>query len=127
MTGDALADGCALSIRDAFADYHARFAQVTRRARTHFEQRDWAAARADAVARIALYDRCVQEISQALDGHLGARAQDRGLWSAIRDRYAALVAPLLDQELYKTFFNSAASSRGAPSFTSSQRWSATSA
>jgi isocitrate dehydrogenase kinase/phosphatase len=101
----SLADGCALAIRDAFADYHARFAQVTRRARTHFEQRDWAAARADAVARIALYDRCVQEISQALERHLGERAQDRALWSGIRDRYAALVAPLLDQELYKTFFN----------------------
>jgi isocitrate dehydrogenase kinase/phosphatase len=105
MTVDTLADGCALAIRDAFADYHARFAQITRRARTHFETRDWAAARADAVARIALYDRCVQEISQALDGHLGTRAQDRALWNGIRDRYAALVAPLLDQELYKTFFN----------------------
>jgi len=105
MRSDALADGCALAIRDAFADYHARFAQITRRARTHFEQRDWPAARADAVARIALYDRCVQEISRALEGHLGARAQERRLWSGIRDRYAALVAPLLDQELYKTFFN----------------------
>ncbi|MEO8159820.1 MAG: bifunctional isocitrate dehydrogenase kinase/phosphatase [Arenimonas sp.] len=105
LATDALADGCALAIRDAFADYHARFAQITRRARGHFEQRDWPAARADAVARIALYDRCVQEISQALEGHLGARAQERGLWSGIRDRYAALVAPLLDQELYKTFFN----------------------
>ena len=64
----SLANGCALAIRDAFADYHARFAQITRRARTHFEARDWGAARADAVARIALYDRCVQEISQALEG-----------------------------------------------------------
>ena len=105
IAADALADGCALAIRDAFADYHARFAQITRRARRHFEQRDWPAQRADAVARIALYDRCVQEISQALEGHLGDRAQERALWSAIRDRYARLVAPLLDQELYKTFFN----------------------
>jgi isocitrate dehydrogenase kinase/phosphatase len=102
---DPLAEGCALALRDAFADYHARFAQITRRARSHFEARDWAGARTDAVARIALYDRCVQEISQALAGHLGNRAQDRALWSGIRDRYAALVAPLLDQELYKTFFN----------------------
>ena len=39
MTNDALADGCALAIRDAFADYHARFAQLTRRARGHFEMR----------------------------------------------------------------------------------------
>jgi isocitrate dehydrogenase kinase/phosphatase len=99
------APACALAIRDAFADYHRRFAEITRRARRHFETRDWNAARADAVARIELYDRCVLEISEALAGHLGDQAQHRGLWTAVRDHYARLVAPLLDQELYKTFFN----------------------
>ncbi len=99
------AEGCALAIRDAFAGYNRRFGEITRRARVHFEARDWNAARVDAVARIELYDRCVREISIALDGHLGEQAQHRGLWRAIRDRYAALIAPQLDQELYKTFFN----------------------
>jgi isocitrate dehydrogenase kinase/phosphatase len=99
------AEGCALAIRDAFSDYHRRFGEITRRARPHFESRDWSAARSDAVARIELYDRCVREISLALEGHLGEQAQDRGLWAAVRKRYAALIAPQLDQELYKTFFN----------------------
>lgn len=99
------AEGCALAIRDAFADYNRRFGEITRRARGHFEARDWTAARADAVARIELYDRCVREITLALEGHLGGQAQDRQLWTAVRDRYAALIAPQLDQELYKTFFN----------------------
>ena len=99
------APACALAIRDAFADYNRRFGDITRRARRHFESNDWNAARADAVARIELYDRCVHEISEALAGHLGDQAQDRGLWTAVRDRYAQLIAPLLDQELYKTFFN----------------------
>ena len=36
----ALAQACALAIRDAFADYHQRFAEVTRRARGHFERRE---------------------------------------------------------------------------------------
>ena len=101
----SLAEACALAIRDAFADYHRRFAEITRRAKGHFERRDWAAARADAVARIELYDRCVLEITRALAAHLGDHAGERALWTRVRDRYAALIAPLLDQELYKTFFN----------------------
>ena len=99
------AKACALAIRDAFADYDRRFGEITRRARGHFESRDWHAARADAVARIELYDRCIREITHALEAHLADQAQDRLLWNAVRDHYAKLIAPLLDQELYKTFFN----------------------
>ena len=104
-TPDPIAEGCALAIRDAFADYNGRFGEITRRARSHFENRDWGASRSDAVARIELYDRCIREISTALEVHLRDHAQDRRLWSAVRDRYSGLIAPLLDQELYKTFFN----------------------
>ena len=96
---------CALAIREAFADYNQRFGDITRRARAHFEDRDWPAARQDAVARIELYDRCVLQITLALEGHLGEQAGDRSLWSTVRDHYARLIAELLDQELYKTFFN----------------------
>jgi isocitrate dehydrogenase kinase/phosphatase len=103
--GSTQADGCALAIRDAFADYNNRFAEITRRAPRHFAARDWPAARADAVARIELYDRCIREITLALQAHLGDRSQDRQLWTAVRDRYSTLIAPMLDQELFKTFFN----------------------
>ena len=64
------ADACATLIRDAFADYHARFADVTRRARRRFESRDWAAARIDAVERIELYDQCVGECMLRLEASL---------------------------------------------------------
>src|SRR6185369_692001 len=100
-----LAHACAAAIRDAFADYDTRFDAITHRAKTRFEQRDWAGAREDAVARIELYDQCVAEISMALENRLGNRAQDRQLWSSIRDHYGELISPLLDQELNKTFFN----------------------
>ena len=43
------AHAIATCIRDGFLDYHARFAAITRRARQRFEQRDWMAARDDAV------------------------------------------------------------------------------
>ena len=92
-------------IRDAFADYDSRFDAITRRAKQRFEQQDWLTAREDAVERIELYDRCVSEISLTLERELAASAADRDVWSAVRDDYAVLIADLLDQELYKTFFN----------------------
>ena len=104
---DTLAEAVAVAgqIRDAFADYHARFAAITRRAQGRFERGDWNGAREDAVERIALYDRCVGEAGQALETRLGQRAHERALWSRVREAYADTVAPLLDGELYKTFFN----------------------
>ena len=92
-------------IRDAFADYHARFAEITRRAKLRFETRDWTAARSDAVERIELYDLCVSECMLRLEASLQHRAHDRVLWSAIRDDYNQLIAGLIDRELYKTFYN----------------------
>lgn len=101
----SLAEQASTLIRDGFADYHARFAAITRRARRRFEERDWAAARSDAVERIELYDRCIRETTERLAALLGPHRTDRDLWRAIRNGYAALVADLIDQELYKTFFN----------------------
>ena len=71
-------------IRDAFADYHARFADITRRAKLRFETRDWAAARDDAVQRIELYDQCIAECMLRLEATLQQHAHDRALWSDIR-------------------------------------------
>jgi isocitrate dehydrogenase kinase/phosphatase len=100
-----LADACATDLRDAFADYNARFRSITQRAKRRFERREWTAARLDAIERIELYDVCVAETSRRLESELGGRVGDRGLWSLVRDRYAALIAPMVDQELNKTFFN----------------------
>jgi isocitrate dehydrogenase kinase/phosphatase len=99
------ADTAARAIVEAFADYHARFAAITRRARGRFERRDWAGARLDAVERIELYDRCVAETDARLRAGLGAAAEERAPWTRIKQAYARQVAGLLDQELNKTFFN----------------------
>jgi isocitrate dehydrogenase kinase/phosphatase len=100
-----LADTCATEIRDGFADYNERFGIITRRAKQRFETRDFAAARVDAVERIELYDVCVRKTTSRLEQMLGARLGDHALWQTIRQRFAALIAPLLDQELNKTFYN----------------------
>ena len=99
------ADIYATIIRDAFEDYHARFADISRRAKRRFETRDWAAARIDAVERIELYDQCIAECMLRLEATLQQQAHDRALWSDIRANYARLIEPLIDGELYKTFYN----------------------
>lgn len=102
---DIAAASIATLIRDAFEDYHARFADITRRAKLRFETMDWAGARIDAVERIELYDECIAECALRLQAALLGRAHDHGLWSAVRDAYAQFIAELIDRELYKTFYN----------------------
>jgi len=92
-------------VLDAFLDYNERFADITRRAKRHFEQRDWHAAQLDAVARIDLYNVCVDETLERLERLLDDRVRSRPLWASIRREYAAQIEPLIDKELTKTFFN----------------------
>jgi isocitrate dehydrogenase kinase/phosphatase len=99
------ADTIARLIHDAFADYHARFADITRLAKQRFETRDWASARVDAVERIELYDQCIAECALRLQSALLGQAHDRALWSQVRDCYEQLIGELIDRELYKTFYN----------------------
>lgn len=91
---------------DAFSDYHARFADITRRARRRFERRDWPGSSRDARQRIDLYDICIRETQGRLDGLLDDRARSRTVWAAMRNAYETQIAGLPDREFYKTWFNS---------------------
>ena len=93
-------------ILDAFLDYNARFSDITRRAQRWFERRNWKQAQIDLVWRMDLYDECLVETLARLELLLDDRVRSRALWAAMRDEYETLVAPLLDRELFKTFFNS---------------------
>lgn len=104
----APAERLATVIRQGFEDYHARFAQITRRARVRFEQRDWAGARADAVERIELYDECIAECMARLSAEAGVQLHDRALWRDVRRLFAAQIEGQIDGELYKTFYNTLA-------------------
>lgn len=105
MTETALATQAASLIHAGFEDYHARFRAVTQRAQRRFETRDWSGANADAVERIELYEFCAQRMTAALERELGESLRDRGLWRQIHAAYSTIIASLLDQELYKTWYN----------------------
>ena len=106
LLADAQARAAAALLVDAFADYNARFADITRRARRRFERRGWRQAEVDARARIDLYGICIRETQGRLDMLLDDRLRSRALWIAMRQAYEQQVATLPDRELYKTWFNS---------------------
>ncbi|HKF98296.1 MAG TPA: isocitrate dehydrogenase kinase/phosphatase AceK regulatory subunit, partial [Steroidobacteraceae bacterium] len=100
------AHDCARQIVDAFARYNAEFRAITRRAPQRFDARDWKASQRDAVERIELYDRYVNQTIAALRLALGARAIDRSLWQELRSEFDAQISALSDPEFTKTFFSS---------------------
>ncbi|MGZ4152029.1 MAG: isocitrate dehydrogenase kinase/phosphatase AceK regulatory subunit, partial [Actinomycetota bacterium] len=55
LTASRLANDAAPAIADAFAEHQRRFLEITRRARSRFDARDWRAVVDDAVERLDLY------------------------------------------------------------------------
>ena len=109
MPPDATADwpdrGAAVLL-SAFETYRERFGGITARARRHFERQDWSAVARDSMRRLDVYGECVGEAMSRLRARLGALADDRPTWSAMRDAFAARLAGRGDAELAETFYNS---------------------
>ena len=97
---------CAQQIVEAFARYNAEFRAITRRAPLRFDQRDARASQHDAVERIELYDRFVNQTVTELREALGERSLERSLWREIHDEFARRIGDLPDPEFTKTFFSS---------------------
>ncbi len=103
---DELVQDCAQTLVGIFADYNTEFRAITRRARQRFELRDWRGSQRDAVERIELYDKYVENTVATMRKRLGDDGQERSLWSSIKRRFAELIDPLPDAEFAKTFFSS---------------------
>src|ERR1043166_3298493 len=106
LTDSRLANVGAQAICDAFDAYHAQFKTITRRARTHFERRDWHAMQRDAAARLDLYAEVIGRIVAEIRELLGERDHDKLVWASIKAVYSGLIAARDDWELAETFFNS---------------------
>ena len=100
------ASDCARQIAAAFARYNAEFRAITSRAPSRFDERDWRGSQRDAVERIELYDRCVNQTIAEVREALGAQALDRELWRQIHSEFVAQISDLPVPEFTKTFFSS---------------------
>ena len=96
----------AAGIHAGFIKYNDSYRRITRRARSRFENRDWAGARNDLSIRIELYDKLVSRTQSAQRKLLGQRSNDLDIWRDIRNVYWSRVEDIPDGEFSKTFFNS---------------------
>jgi isocitrate dehydrogenase kinase/phosphatase len=93
------------SIHAAYDEYERGFEEVTRRARSRFERRDWSGAQADATERLALYKTHVDAAVSDVHDILEDGVMERTVWAAMRSEHA-LRGNRPDVELAETFFNS---------------------
>lgn len=96
----------ASSIYAAFHRYSEEFLSITRRARTRFECREWGGAQADAVERLTLYGRTVDDVVNAVKGVLAGDLRNRSAWRQMKQWYAQFTSDRADAEIAWTFFSS---------------------
>jgi isocitrate dehydrogenase kinase/phosphatase len=102
----SLAHEAAHAIQAAFLAYHARFTQVTRRAKARFEAREWREAQGDAVERLTLYREIVNETVAAITALVGSNIRNAFFWHEIKAVHGKLTEGRQDTSLARTFFNS---------------------
>lgn len=101
-----LAEQAAQAIRAAFDKYQQEFREITCRAKSRFEKRDWHGAQKDAVERLDLYKKVIQQIVGHEGEILGAQVKNPALWTKMKAEYSRSIASYADFELAETFFNS---------------------
>ncbi len=106
LTESRLANLGANAALRAFDRYCDRFAQITHRAPTRFEQRDWHGMQRDSVERLDLYRDVVDHLTAEVQELLGDRVEDKLVWVAIKAVYSGLIADRNDWDVAETFFNS---------------------
>jgi len=98
--------GAVTAIHAAYEKYASGFEEITRRAPSRFEQRDWSGAQADATERLALYKTHVDSAVAEVHGRLADGVMERTCWAAMKSEHARQTAGRPDAELTETFFNS---------------------
>jgi isocitrate dehydrogenase kinase/phosphatase len=93
-------------IRTGFDEHQRRFREITRRAPSRQEGRDWQGMQRDAVERLDLYEQQVSQGVRAVEAALGEQFHRKECWAQMKDLYADLVSGRVDAELAETFFNS---------------------
>jgi isocitrate dehydrogenase kinase/phosphatase len=94
------------SIHAAYEKYARGFEEITRRAQSRFERRDWSGAQTDGTERLTLYkthlDAAVADVHDILEDGV----MERTVWAAMKAEHARHATGRPDAELAETFFNS---------------------
>ncbi len=106
LTDSRLANFGANAIHQVFHVYQNRFAAITRRAKSRFENRDWSGMASDATERLDLYGKVVEQILAEIRQLLDQRVHDKLIWASMKAVYSGLIATRDNWELAETFFNS---------------------
>jgi isocitrate dehydrogenase kinase/phosphatase len=106
LTDSRLAARCAETAQQAFFEYQIRFNAITWRARDRFLARDWAGSFDDASERLHFYNDVLDDLTSRIRELMGARLQERSIWTGIKAVYSSLIARSPAWEVAETFFNS---------------------
>ncbi len=93
-------------IRQGFGVYREKFMEITRRAKSRFERRNWHGIQYDSRERLELYKKVVKETLAELKLALNDDINERHAWKQLKPAYYVLVKTRLDSELAETFYNS---------------------
>ncbi len=104
--GHAKPSACAELIGEAFASYHDRYHEITRRAKGRFEQCDWHGLHNDGVERLELYREVVASTVSSLEPQVREHFGDSHFWGEVKSDYSRCILGRKDYELAETFFNS---------------------
>ncbi|MBP67603.1 MAG: bifunctional isocitrate dehydrogenase kinase/phosphatase [Acidimicrobiaceae bacterium] len=94
------------TIHAGFVDYVAEFNLISRRARSHFEKREWPLQEADASERLNLHTERVWQTVSLVEDLLGGTPDRRGKWRLARGHFKRRIAERGDMVLAETYFNS---------------------
>ncbi len=93
-------------IQKGFEDYRAKYMEITRRAKSRFERRNWHGIQYDSRERLELYKKVLHATLAELNREVDNEISDRLLWKLLKPAYYELVKTRPDYELAETFYNS---------------------
>ncbi|MBN9396964.1 MAG: bifunctional isocitrate dehydrogenase kinase/phosphatase [Chloroflexi bacterium 54-19] len=101
-----LANLGANTIYNAFLEYRFQFNSITSRAKNRFANRDWQSGQSDAVERLELYKKVIDQLVTSTQPLLEERLHEKLVWASIKAVYSGLISQCEDWEIAETFFNS---------------------
>ncbi|MEL6134492.1 MAG: isocitrate dehydrogenase kinase/phosphatase AceK regulatory subunit, partial [Bacteroidota bacterium] len=101
-----LIDTVVKHIIEGFDAYLNDFKEITSRAPTRFENRDWHGIQADSKKRLAIYKRQVPRVARKIKRLMSPHHDDLGLWRKIKAAYFDVAVTRFSYEIAETYYNS---------------------